>query len=111
MRDRNGLVSQRYGDSSLHRFLRYNFRLGCAAAGFSLDLKALVATVPARPLLAAIRAPWGRHAGLQAAIAALRSRGEIVVCSLPGCDSEVDEFVCDRELIEVAGHWVVQAVD
>jgi ATP phosphoribosyltransferase regulatory subunit HisZ len=29
------------------------------AAGFSLDLKALVAAVPSRPLQAAIRAPWG----------------------------------------------------
>jgi ATP phosphoribosyltransferase regulatory subunit len=81
------------------------------AAGFSMDIKALVSVVSFRPLQAAIRAPWRDDAGLNAAIASLRSRGEIVVCELPGHDSEVDEFLCDRELIEVAGHWVVQAVN
>lgn len=80
------------------------------AAGFSLDLKALVAAVPQRPLQAAIRAPWRRDAGLNAAIAGLRARGEIVVCVLPGHESEVDEFYCDRELHEVAGQWVVRAI-
>ncbi|MFZ3026286.1 ATP phosphoribosyltransferase regulatory subunit, partial [Rhodoferax sp.] len=62
------------------------------AAGFSLDLKALVAVVAPRALQAAIRAPWRDDAGLNAAIAALRARGEIVVCVLPGHESEVDEF-------------------
>ena len=81
------------------------------AAGFSLDIKALVSVVNMRPLQAAIRAPWREDVGLNAAIASLRSRGEIVVCELPGHESEVDEFLCDRELIEVAGHWVVQAMN
>jgi ATP phosphoribosyltransferase regulatory subunit len=80
------------------------------AAGFSLDLKALVAVVTPRALQAAIRAPWREDAGLNAAIAALRARGEVVVCVLPGHESEVDEFHCDRELIEVGGQWVVQAM-
>lgn len=80
------------------------------AAGFSLDLKALVAVVAPRALQAAIRAPWREDAGLNAAIAALRARGEVVVCVLPGHESEVDEFHCDRELIEVSGQWVVQAM-
>lgn len=80
------------------------------AAGFSLDLKALVAAVNQRPLQAAIRAPWREDANLSAAIASLRSRGDIVMCMLPGHDSEVDEFLCDRELIEVAGQWVVQSI-
>jgi ATP phosphoribosyltransferase regulatory subunit len=80
------------------------------AAGFSLDLKALVAVVTPRALQAAIRAPWRDDAALNAAIAALRSRGEIVVCVLPGHESQVDEFHCDRELLEVAGQWVVQAI-
>ena len=40
-------------------------------------------------------------ANLSAAIASLRSRGEIVVCALPGHENEVDEFSCDRELIDV----------
>jgi ATP phosphoribosyltransferase regulatory subunit len=40
----------------------------------------------------------------------LRSLGETVVCVLPGHESEVDEFDCDRELVEAAGQWVVQAL-
>jgi ATP phosphoribosyltransferase regulatory subunit len=80
------------------------------AAGFSLDLKALVAVVAPRALQAAIRAPWREDAGLNAAIAGLRARGEVVVCVLPGHESEVDEFHCDRELIEAGGQWVVQAM-
>jgi ATP phosphoribosyltransferase regulatory subunit len=80
------------------------------AVGFSLDLKELVSVVPERALKAAIRAPWGTAQGLREAIAALRANGETVVCVLPGHESEVDEFDCDRELIEVAGQWAVQAV-
>lgn len=80
------------------------------AVGFSLDLKEVVAAVQPLSLRAAIRAPWGNLASLRAAIAALRSRGETVVCVLPGHESEVDEFHCDRELIEAAGQWVVQAL-
>ena len=80
------------------------------AVGFSLDLKNVVGAAAPRPLKAAIRAPWGEDATLRAAIAALRGRGETVVGMLPGHDSEIDEFHCDRELIEVAGQWVVQAI-
>jgi ATP phosphoribosyltransferase regulatory subunit len=80
------------------------------AAGFSMDLKALVAAVIPRSLQAAIRAPWRNDASLSSAIATLRSQGEVVVCVLPGHESEVDEFHCDRELLEVAGQWVVQAI-
>jgi ATP phosphoribosyltransferase regulatory subunit len=80
------------------------------AAGFSLDLKTLVGSVAPRPLQAAIRAPWRDDAQLSGAIAALRSRGEVVVCVLPGHESQVDEFHCDRELLQVAGQWLVQAL-
>jgi ATP phosphoribosyltransferase regulatory subunit len=80
------------------------------AVGFSLDLKALVGAVPARPLRAAIRAPWGEAAALRAAVARLREQGETVVCVLPGHESENDEFHCDRELTEVGGRWVVSAI-
>lgn len=78
------------------------------AVGFSLDLKTLVGAVPAHAPRAAIRAPWGEAAGLRAAIAALRAQGETVVCVLPGHESEVDEFLCDRELTEAGGQWVVR---
>jgi len=80
------------------------------AAGFSLDVKQLVSVVSPRPLKAAIRAPWGEGRDVNAAIAALRAQGETVVCMLPGHGSEVDEFHCDRELIQVGDCWVVQAI-
>lgn len=81
------------------------------AVGFSLDLKELVAAVAPRPLVAAIRAPWGMDAGLRSAVAALRAQGETVVCALPGHEHQVDEFHCDRELVPDAAHaggWTVR---
>jgi ATP phosphoribosyltransferase regulatory subunit len=78
------------------------------AVGFSLDLKELVRVVPSQSLKAAIRAPWGVEVGLREALAQLRSQGETVVCAMPGHESEVDEFNCDRELVHVAGKWVVR---
>ena len=80
------------------------------AVGFSLDLRELVGVLPARPLRAAIRAPWSDDAALNQAIAALRGAGETVVCVLPGHDSEIDEFHCDRELVQQDGEWRVQAI-
>ena len=80
------------------------------AVGFSLDLKELVGVAARRPLKAAIRAPWGESASLRAAIAGLRERGETVVCVLPGHDSELDEFECDRELVIAADAWAVKAL-
>ncbi|WP_299022607.1 ATP phosphoribosyltransferase regulatory subunit [uncultured Tepidimonas sp.] len=78
------------------------------AAGFSLDIKQLVRLVAAAPLRPAIRAPWRHDAALRAAIARLRAAGETVVCVLPGHEHEVDEFACDRELVERDGEWRVQ---
>jgi ATP phosphoribosyltransferase regulatory subunit len=81
-----------------------------AAVGFSLDLKALVAAAQPMAPKSAIRAPWGQGENLRMAIASLRGRGETVVCMLPGHESEIDEFHCDRELYEVGGHWVVRSI-
>ena len=78
------------------------------AAGFSLDVRELVDVAPARPLRAAIRAPWSVSAELRQAIALLRTQGETVVCALPGATSEIDEFLCDRELVKQADRWIVQ---
>ncbi len=80
------------------------------AVGFSLDIKDLVSVVQPQTLKAAIRAPWGSDPVLAAAIQSLRSKGEVVVCMLPGHETEVDEFECDRQLIQVAGQWVVIAI-
>lgn len=82
------------------------------AVGFSLDLKEIVAAVPPRPLVAAVRAPWGVDAGLRQAIADLRRQGQTVVCVLPGHEHEVDEFHCDRELVQdpASGAWTVKTL-
>jgi ATP phosphoribosyltransferase regulatory subunit len=77
------------------------------AAGFSLDLKTLVAALPRPPLQRAIRAPWGGTPALRAAIASLRAAGQTVVCVLPGHEHEWDEFECDRTLVERDGQWVL----
>jgi len=78
------------------------------AAGFSLDIKALVSLIQRPVAQAAIRAPWGEDAGLHQAISQLRQQGHTVVCMLPGHDSEVDEFHCDRELVLLKGQWILQ---
>jgi ATP phosphoribosyltransferase regulatory subunit len=75
------------------------------AVGFSLDIKALVGVLSGPPLRAAIRAPWGEDKGLRSAIAKLRSAGETVVCVLPGHESEIDEFHCDRVLVARGSEW------
>ncbi len=80
------------------------------AVGFSLDIKAVAAVAVKLPLRAAIRSPWADEAALRTAIAALRRQGETVVCVLPGHESGVDEFHCDRELVNVSGQWVVKAI-
>lgn len=85
------------------------------AVGFSLDLKALSQALqssgPAPAPRPAIRAPWSEDSGLRAAVRELRSRGETVVCILPGHEHEAQEFACDRELALVAGQWVLQALN
>lgn len=85
------------------------------AVGFSLDVKELVGVAAKRSLKAAIRAPWldtGPDASeLRSVIGGLRRKGETVVCVLPGHESEVDEFHCDRELArDAAGRWAVRAL-
>jgi len=80
------------------------------AVGFSLDIKALALAARSPVLRAAIRAPWGEDAALRQAIAQLRAAGETVVCVLPGHESDVDEFQCDRELVQRDAAWCVKAL-
>jgi len=84
------------------------------AVGFSLDVKELAAVAAKPPLKAAIRAPWlddsADAAQLLAAIAKLRAQGETVVCVLPGHESEVDEFQCDRQLALEDRTWRVKPI-
>jgi ATP phosphoribosyltransferase regulatory subunit len=102
------------GNDALVRGGRYDkvgsiFGRNRPAVGFSLDVKALVGVTAPRPLRAAIRAPWGEAASLRSAVSALRRRGETVVCAMPGHENEIEEFHCDRELIQVEDQWVVKA--
>ncbi len=78
------------------------------AVGFSLDVKALAAVVPRPELRAAVRAVWNDRADWHQAVADLRRAGETVVCVMPGHESEVDEFLCDRELVQQANQWILQ---
>ena len=80
------------------------------AVGFSLDIKALTMAAQNGAKRSVIRAPWAEDAPLRQVISGLRQQGETVVCVLPGHESEVDEFDCDRELRLVAGVWTVTAL-
>ncbi|MFT4099958.1 MAG: ATP phosphoribosyltransferase regulatory subunit [Burkholderiaceae bacterium] len=78
------------------------------ATGFSLELRELAALqAPAEPARA-IRAPWSGDPQLLARIAELRAEGQIVIQSLPGHESEQQEFVFDRELAAEARGWGVR---
>lgn len=80
------------------------------AVGFSLDIKALIESVKPNAPKAAIRAPWSVDAALAQAVRGLRASGEVVICILPGHESEADEFACDRELTLVGDQWIVKPI-
>ncbi len=80
------------------------------AVGFSLDLKSLALVAKPTPAPLAIRAPWSEEAELRAVVRRLRDAGEIVLSVLPGDGVPAPAFECDRELVRVAGHWVIQAL-
>jgi ATP phosphoribosyltransferase regulatory subunit len=82
-----------------------------SAVGFSLDIKVLVGLLPHPQPQAAIRAPWSEDPSLSQTIAQLRAQGHTVVCLLPGHESEVDEFHCDRELTQHQGVWTVRSLN
>jgi ATP phosphoribosyltransferase regulatory subunit len=80
------------------------------AVGFSLDLKALAETTAPPQASPAVLAPWGEAPALRAAVRQLRQQGETVLSVLPGHNPEAQAFECDRELVQVAGQWVLQAI-
>lgn len=84
------------------------FGRGRPAVGFGMDLKQLVGIVPGPVVRDAIQAPWSDSPQLRQTIASLRAGGETVVCALPGHQSEMDEFCCDRELVLVDDEWVAR---
>ena len=80
------------------------------ATGFSMDLREVARLAVADEAVGAILAPGaGRNGVLRAAIDALRQAGEIVVEAMPGED-RCDGPVCNRQLVEVEGRWIVQEI-
>jgi ATP phosphoribosyltransferase regulatory subunit len=78
------------------------------ATGFSIDLLTLASLSTDLEERSAIVAPWVSDAGLNAAIQALRSAGEIVVQLAPGDAGLSAEYRLDRVLVEQGGTWKVQ---
>jgi ATP phosphoribosyltransferase regulatory subunit len=84
------------------------FGRGRPATGFSADLRALLPVAPTTPARnSRILAPANSDARLQALIARLRGRGEVVVCALPGQPTSAEEMGCGRRVARVAGRWTV----
>ncbi len=80
------------------------------ATGFSLDLRELARLMPGAERKRAIRAPWGTEPLLRARIAELRRAGEIVIQTLPGHESDQDEFDCDRVIVLENENWILKKV-
>lgn len=80
------------------------------ATGFSIDLRGILSTLPVKTMPQGILAPYLEDASLEAAIDALRAKGEVVIIELPGHETYRDELACDRKLVNQAGAWVVEGV-
>ena len=66
------------------------------AVGFSLDLKELVGAVEPRPLVAAIRSPWGMEPGLRETVAELRAMEQRFEVALLLSDGMIYNDILDR---------------
>lgn len=77
------------------------------ATGFSMDLRQLYPLLPQQAPNRAILAPHRADSALDAAIAALREQGEIVLVDLLGKAEYRAELNCDRELALRDGKWCV----
>lgn len=80
------------------------------ATGFSLDLRGVVQALPPAELPAAILAPAGSDAVLQACIDELRGQGEIVIQVLANEHSNAAELNCNRRLVQKNGSWIVENI-
>jgi ATP phosphoribosyltransferase regulatory subunit len=79
------------------------------ATGFSMDLREVARLAAASPPASVIVAPYAANdSALTEAMASLREQGEIVVELLPG-ETEVEGLLCDRQLVERSGQWIVEA--
>ena len=80
-----------------------------AATGFSMDLREVARLAAVSPPASVIVAPYAANdSALTEAMASLRVQGEIVVELLPG-ETEVEGLLCDRQLVERGGQWIVEA--
>ncbi|MDP4789298.1 MAG: ATP phosphoribosyltransferase regulatory subunit, partial [Haliea sp.] len=78
------------------------------ATGFATDLKALMALVPAAASeRGAVSAADVDDPALLAAIAALRTAGEVVI----RCSGGKPDARCDRTLIQADGEWVLRPLN
>ena len=80
------------------------------ATGFSMDLRELARLTPVATPKSAIRAPWGREPDLLEMIQNLRHSGEIVIQSLPGNESDQQEFDCDRVIVSEQGKFIIKTM-
>ncbi|MEX3583503.1 MAG: ATP phosphoribosyltransferase regulatory subunit [Burkholderia sp.] len=78
------------------------------ATGFSLDLREIARISPVEVCGTAILALWHQDEALGVAVAALRDAGEVVIQEMPGHGHVLNEFACDRVLVEQGGAWLVQ---
>ncbi|HEY7803309.1 MAG TPA: ATP phosphoribosyltransferase regulatory subunit [Orrella sp.] len=83
-----------------------------AATGFSMDLIRLARSVAQAQPTQAILAPaeGANDKALKQTVADLRANGEIVVQLLPGEAARHDEFVFNRQLVNLDDQWVVQSL-
>ena len=80
------------------------------ATGFSMDLRELARLTPVATPKSAIRAPWGREPDLLEMIQNLRHSGEIVIQSLPGNESDQQEFDCNRVIVSEQGKFIIKTM-
>ncbi len=78
------------------------------ATGFTLYLRELARIAPAEPIANCIRAPALSEPSLDAAMARLRARGEVVIQELPGCGNDGSDGRCKRQLVRQKGRWQVR---
>lgn len=78
------------------------------ATGFATDLKAVIALLPPdAPLQGAISMPDSDDSALASTVDKLREAGEIVI----NCLATEPDPRCDRQLVELAGQWQLQALN
>ncbi len=83
---------------------------GRPATGFSMDLRELAQLGAASSLPRAILAPSEGGNGLREFVAALRSKGDVVIEALPGHEGTWAEAGCDRKLVLCAGKWTIENI-